>query len=376
MVAARGADPVTAGAIAHGANRWQSRGYRGAGVRIGVFDIGVSDYSRHIGSALPTPSGVLCYTRDVNVQHTTLRACETASATGHGATVTEMVYDVAPEAEYFLATGAYFNDLNRAVDWFNSHDVDVLVVSLSTIFEGPGDGTSVYTGRYIAAINRAVAFGMTVAVSAGNDNGRSWFGSFVDSDNDRVLDWADSDEMQQGLPRFRTHLRVQIPLGRNLARSNHGPGPLSDARRRRSGQERRRAERGRDPRPPGGNTIHGGAKRQLLPHRRAAVGLRPALGAARRPVPDARRSGHGAQVRWLLDRESCRDGQPGRPCGGRGAPQQHRRDSFVQRPRSPAEWDDQGPTSSARRASTRRRLALQPSERALPLLIWAASRRW
>ena len=194
VVAARGADPVTAGAIAHGANRWQSRGYRGAGVRIGVFDIGVSDYSRHIGSALPTPSGVLCYTRDVNVQHTTLRACETASATGHGATVTEMVYDVAPEAEYFLATGAYFNDLNRAVDWFNSHDVDVLVVSLSTIFEGPGDGTSVYTGRYIAAINRAVAFGMTVAVSAGNDNGRSWFGSFVDSDNDRVLDWADSDE--------------------------------------------------------------------------------------------------------------------------------------------------------------------------------------
>ena len=161
------------------------RGYRGAGVRIGVFDI---------GSALPTPSGVHCYTRAVNVQHATLRAYETASATGHGATVTEMVYDVAREEEYFLATGAYFNDLSRAVDWFNSNDVDVVVVSLSTTFEGPGDGTSAHTSRYIAAINGAVSFGMTVAVSAGNDNGRSWFGSFVDSDNDRVLDWAGSDE--------------------------------------------------------------------------------------------------------------------------------------------------------------------------------------
>ena len=194
VVAARGPDPVTAGANAHGANRWQGGGYRGAGVRIGVFDAGFSDYSRHIGAALPTPSGVLCHTRDVNVQHTTLSACEAASVTGHGATVTEMVYDVAPEAEYFLATGVYFNDLSRAVDWFNRNDVDVVVVSLSTLFEGPGDGTSPYTNRFIAAINRAVSLGMTVAISAGNDNNRSWFGRFVDSDNDRVLDWADSDE--------------------------------------------------------------------------------------------------------------------------------------------------------------------------------------
>ena len=194
VVVARGPDPLTAGANAHGANRWQGGGYRGAGVRIAVFDAGFSGYSTHIGSALPTPSGVRCFTRDVNVQHTTLRACETASVTGHGATVTEMVYDVAPEAEYFLATGVWFNDLSRAVDWFNDNDVDVVVVSLSTLFEGPGDGTTAHTGRYIAAINRAVSFGMTVVISAGNDNNRSWFGRFVDSDNDGVLDWAAGDE--------------------------------------------------------------------------------------------------------------------------------------------------------------------------------------
>ena len=105
-----------------------------------------------------------------------------------------MVYDVAPEAEYFLATGVYFNDLSRVVDWFNSNDVDVVVASLSTLFEGPGNGTSPYTNRFIAAINRGVSLGMTFAISAGNENDRSWFGRFVDSDNDRVLDWADSDE--------------------------------------------------------------------------------------------------------------------------------------------------------------------------------------
>ena len=105
-----------------------------------------------------------------------------------------MVYDVAPEAEYLLATGVYFNDLSRVVDWFNSNDVDVVVASLSTLFEGPGNGTSPYTNRFIAAINRGVSLGMTFAISAGNENDRSWFGRFVDSDNDRVLDWADSDE--------------------------------------------------------------------------------------------------------------------------------------------------------------------------------------
>ena len=194
VVAAQGPDPVTAGANAHGANRWQDGGYRGAGVRIGVFDAGFSDYSRHIGSALPTPSGVRCFTRDVNVQHSTLGACEAASVTGHGATVAEMVYDVAPEAEYFLATGVYYNDLSRTVDWFSSNDVDVVVMSLSSRFEGPGDGTSPYTNRFIAAINRAVSLGMTVAISAGNDNKRSWYGRFVNSDNDRVLDWAAGDE--------------------------------------------------------------------------------------------------------------------------------------------------------------------------------------
>ncbi len=78
-----------------------------------------------------------------------------------------MVYDVAPEAEYFLATGVYFNDLSRVVDWFNSNDVDVVVASLSTLFEGPGNGTSPYTNRFIAAINRGVSLGMTFAISAG-----------------------------------------------------------------------------------------------------------------------------------------------------------------------------------------------------------------
>ena len=183
-----------AGARSHGASSWHGAGFRGAGVRVGVIDLGYRDYSRHIGSELPAPSGVLCYTRNVNVQHRTMAACETASSHGHGTNVTEMIYDVAPDAEYYIAGLVYSRDMSGIIDWFNSNDVDVVVMSLGADFEGPGDGTTAYTGGYMGGLQRAVRSGMVVATSAGNRNFRSWFGRLVDTDNDDILEWTDGDE--------------------------------------------------------------------------------------------------------------------------------------------------------------------------------------
>ena len=141
--------------------------YRGAGVRIGVIDQGYRNYTGRIGSEVPIPSGVLCYTADVNVQHTTLAACETASSHGHGTTVSQMIYDVAPEAEYYFASVEFRSDMGRIVDWFHSNDVDVVVMALGTMFEGPGDGTVLNPTGYAGSLARAVTLGMTIALSAG-----------------------------------------------------------------------------------------------------------------------------------------------------------------------------------------------------------------
>ncbi len=194
VIAAQEPIPLNAGANAHGALRWHGATYRGAGVRIGVIDHGYRNYTRHIGSELPSPSGVRCYTADVNVQHTTMTACETSSSHGHGTTVTQMIYDVAPEAEYYIAVVKFRSDMGRIVDWFDSNDVDVVVISLGTVFEGPGDGTTQSANGYTGSLARAVTLGMTVAVAAGNSNEKSWYGTFTDSDNDSVLDWASRDE--------------------------------------------------------------------------------------------------------------------------------------------------------------------------------------
>ena len=157
-----------------------------------MIDQGYRNYTRHIGTEVPIPSGVLCYTADVNVQHTTMAACETASSHGHGTTVSQMIYDVAPEAEYYFASVEFRSDMGRIVDWFDSNDVDVVVMALGTMFEGPGDGTALNPNGYAGSLARAVTLGMTIALSAGNSNEKSWYGRF--SDNDGVLDWADGDE--------------------------------------------------------------------------------------------------------------------------------------------------------------------------------------
>ena len=194
VIAAQEPIPLNAGANAHGALRWHGATYRGAGVRIGVIDHGYRNYTRHIGSELPSPSGVRCYTADVNVQHTTMAACETSSSHGHGTTVTQMIYDVAPDAEYYIAVVKFRSDMGRIVDWFDSNDVDVVVISLGAVFEGPGDGTTQSANGYTGSLARAVTLGMTVAIAAGNSNEKSWYGTFTDSDNDSVLDWASGDE--------------------------------------------------------------------------------------------------------------------------------------------------------------------------------------
>ena len=182
------------GARSHNAHTWQGAGVRGDGVRIGVIDTGFSNYTQNMGTNVPSPSGVRCYTSDVNVQHTSIAACETASSGGHGTRVIEMVYDVAPDAEYYLAVEWYVIDIARIINWFIDNDVDVLVMSLGGSFQGPGDGTSPDSHTDISLLNTAIANGITVVVAAGNSHNRSWYGTFTDGDGDDVLEWQAGDE--------------------------------------------------------------------------------------------------------------------------------------------------------------------------------------
>ena len=184
------------GATAHRANYWSAAGFEGQGVKIGIMDFGFAGYhSFRFGTVLPEPAGVLCY-HGFSIPYRTLRECERASGTNdHGTIVTEMAYDVAPQATYYLArVDSAYLQFRAAVDWFIEQDVDVINFSGTVGWDGPGDGTSPSAYSPLRAIDKAVQNGIIVTLAAGNYGSTSWFGTFNDPDDDDVLDFVDSDE--------------------------------------------------------------------------------------------------------------------------------------------------------------------------------------
>ena len=105
------------GATAHGAAPWDTAGYDGTGVRVGVIDSGFAGYSALIGAHLPRPDAVRCWTSALDVQHDNLADCEAASGSDHGTAVAEMLFDVAPGATYYLAIIRNGSHAKDAVDW-------------------------------------------------------------------------------------------------------------------------------------------------------------------------------------------------------------------------------------------------------------------
>ena len=217
------------GIAPHGADFWHNAGWYGGNandadpnnddgnIRIGIIDIGFVGYSQAVTSGhVPTPKETLCYYRPVDPQnpqdpptsaHTTTTSIDTCdSQTGwsqdsHGVWVTELVYDIAPGADYYLARIDLASQFKDAITWLMAKDVDVISTSLGRTWEGPGDGTDpyadpehdrytdAYPDSWISQVSRAVDAGIFVAVAAGNAGASSWFGTFLDRDGDNVMEW-------------------------------------------------------------------------------------------------------------------------------------------------------------------------------------------
>ena len=182
------------GATAHGAAPWDTAGYDGTGIKVGVIDTGFHGYTALIGTHLPQPEAVRCWTSKMDVRHDNLADCEAASESNHGTAVTEMLFDVAPGATYYLARILNTSHTEDAVDWLIEQGVDVINMSVSFPWDGPGDGTSPYTDTALAIVDTAVHGGAFIAATAGNQGGESWYGELADSDGDNVLEFKEGDE--------------------------------------------------------------------------------------------------------------------------------------------------------------------------------------
>ena len=194
---------ATSGAIsAHGVEPWHEAGFTGAGVKIGVIDFGFGGFEDFIGTEAPNPKGVRCYsfnldptappsfTADIaDCDHTNLHFSRL-----HGASVLEAVYDIAPDADYYIAAVSqfsfYHSDLKDAVDWMIDEEVDVIAFSHVGAWSGPGDGTSSYPTSELNTLNKAVANGITWISPAGDRARDTWSGFFTPSGNDGFHSFA------------------------------------------------------------------------------------------------------------------------------------------------------------------------------------------
>jgi hypothetical protein len=138
------------------ADLWQKAGFRGAGVRVGVLDPEVSKAPKFIGSALPA--------------NTVLNrgSCVNAAGVGvddeglHGVAAAEIVHEMAPDAQIFLACSLGNED--AAISWLLAQGVKIISYSAGGMY-GPRNGT----GRTQTRINQVTKSGVLWVNAAGND---------------------------------------------------------------------------------------------------------------------------------------------------------------------------------------------------------------
>ncbi|MEA1958848.1 MAG: S8 family serine peptidase [Chloroflexota bacterium] len=161
------------------ASTWNSGGYNGSGIKIGILDIGFYNYSTLLGTDLPS-SVTTWWAPSIGDEGTSV----------HGAACAEIIHDIAPNASLYLANVGWDTEWGPAIDWFISQDVDIISCSLSWMNDGPGDGT----GNIDNGVTNASNAGIFWANSAGNYAKMHWMGAWNNSDGDDWMDFALGDE--------------------------------------------------------------------------------------------------------------------------------------------------------------------------------------
>lgn len=155
---------------------WERFG-RGAGARIGIIDVGFAGYDRLLGGDLP---------RKVHARSFYVTGSGndiTGEGETHGTACAELVYDVAPEAEIYIANAGTPAELSQAVDWMIDEGVEVISHSVGWPYGG-GDGK----GPVHDLVARARQNGVLWVNASGNFADAHWGGAWTDADGDRVLD--------------------------------------------------------------------------------------------------------------------------------------------------------------------------------------------
>jgi len=161
-------DVVSEGVAVHHADVLHGQGITGQGVKVGVLDCGgFSGYDALLGSELPP--AITLWTG----------GSQPVGSGNHGTACAEVVYDMAPGAEMFLAHDSGEAEFYAAIDWFIAQDVDVISYSCKWMGGFPGDGGGDPYNAINQKVSDARAAGVLFVTSSGNyangANYRAWY---------------------------------------------------------------------------------------------------------------------------------------------------------------------------------------------------------
>ena len=176
---------ISQGVALSGADALQRSGHDGSGITIVVLDQAFGAASRLnalAGTELPPIERQHRQTFDVT--YGLAGRDFNANSSRHGEFVSEIVYDMAPAANYWFVNYHTPDEFGQAVDYIvNTIKPNIVVHSNSFLF-GRFDGT----GWFAQKVNQAAAAGILWVNSAGNYRTRHWEGPWSDADGDGNLD--------------------------------------------------------------------------------------------------------------------------------------------------------------------------------------------
>jgi subtilisin family serine protease len=171
---------VSDGLEATQAARLHQAGVTGKGVKIGIIDLGFHRYDELVKAGeLPPPKAQRLFSQ----------SGQTGSNEVHGTGCAEIVHDMAPEAELYLAAiDGYSAQKKLAAEWLVEQGVHIISASLG----GPGYPTHGLTEADRLVDKIVSEDGVLWVNSAGNYAEKQWSGTTVDQNRNGRIDVTDN----------------------------------------------------------------------------------------------------------------------------------------------------------------------------------------
>ena len=175
------------GPAATGAATWHTAGVDGSGVKVAIVDLGFT------GLAASQARGDI---PDTAIDHNECAAGLDGN-TDHGTAVAEIVHEMAPGAQLYLACIDSPAALNAAKDFLVGEDVSIANFSVAFFNSARGDGSGA-AGSPDAIVADAASNGMLWVDSAGNAAQTHYQGTFADGANvDKFHEFGSGDQANE-----------------------------------------------------------------------------------------------------------------------------------------------------------------------------------